>query len=481
MKLSELCRTAAIYCPERLGKQEILGVTCNLERVKHGMLFVSIKGTQSDGEGFAKEATKRGAVILHRIPVEGALFSEDTRWALSKLCRGFYGDGIDRLKLVAITGTNGKTTVTELLYSIFTRAGHKCGKIGTLGIYSDGKRLNFDPSDPNAHMTTPDPEELYPSLSQMARDGCEYVFMEVSSHALALKKIDALTFDMGIFTNITRDHLDFHRTFENYLKTKARLSGLCKKFIVNADDPFWGEMSDGPITCSEKTFADFMANSIELYGGDGCEYRLSSNRGTFTVRSHIAGRFTVMNTLQAAACALTLGASEEHISEGIASLKAVPGRMERVVLPENAEISVFIDYAHTPDALENILKSARRFSRDARVILVFGCGGDRDRGKRKLMGSVATKYADFTVVTSDNPRSETPSDIINDILKGIDKEKRYAVIEDRADAIKYAINIARSGDVVILAGKGHEKYEIDKNGTHPFDESLAVRKAWEEK
>jgi len=445
------------------------------------MLFVSIKGTQADGEDFAKEAEKKGAVVLHRIPLEGELYSDDTRVSLSRLCRAFYGDGIERLRIVAVTGTNGKTTVTELLYSIFNRAGYKCGKIGTLGIYSDGKRLNFDPSDKNAHMTTPDPEELYPALAIMAKDGCEYVFIEVSSHALALKKTDALTFDIGIFTNLTRDHLDFHYTFENYLNAKSRLSGFCKKFIVNADDAFWREMSDSPITCSQKTFADFMANSVLLYGGDGCEYSLSSNRGAFTLRSRIAGSFTVMNTMQAAACALTLGIPEEYISEGIASLKAVPGRMERVVLPEGADISVFIDYAHTPDALENVLKSARRFSRGARVIVVFGCGGDRDRGKRKLMGSVATKHADLTVITSDNPRSEEPSDIINDILKGIDKEKRYAVIEDRADAIRYAVNEARSGDVILLAGKGHEKYEIDKTGTHPFDESLAVRKAWEEK
>ncbi len=481
MQLSELCRAAAIYCPEPFRNKDICGVTCNLERVKKDTIFVCVKGERADGESFAKEAVKKGAVVLHRIPVEGELYSDDTRMALARLCRAFYGEGIDRLRLIAVTGTNGKTTVTELLHSIFTRAGHKCGKIGTLGIYSDGKRLNFDPSFPEAHMTTPDPEELYPALAEMSKDGCEYVFMEVSSHALALKKIDALMFELGIFTNLTRDHLDFHYTFENYLKAKARLSGFCKKFIVNADDPFWGEISAKAITCSEKTFADFMANSVMLYGGDGCEYVLSSNRGSFSVRSHIAGRFTVMNTMQAAACALTLGISDEHISDGIADLMAVPGRMERIILPDGADLSVFVDYAHTPDALENILKSARRFSKGSKVLLVFGCGGDRDRGKRKLMGAVATKYADLTIITSDNPRTEDPSDIINDILKGIDKEKRYAVIENRADAIRYAVNEARSGNIILLAGKGHEKYEIDKEGTHPFDESFIVRKAWKEK
>jgi len=481
MKLSELCRAAAIYCPEELRDRAVSGVTCDLERVKKDTLFVCIKGARADGESFASAAKEKGAVVLHRIPVDGELYSLDTRESLAKLCRTFYGDGIERLKLVGVTGTNGKTTVTELLYSIFKRAGHKCGKIGTLGIYSDGKRLRFDPSDKNAHMTTPDPEELYPALSEMAKDGCEYVFIEVSSHALEYRKADGLRFEVGIFTNLTRDHLDFHITFENYMKAKARLSGLCKKIIVNADDPFWREMSDSPIRCSERTFADFMANPVELYGGDGCEYRLASSKGSFTVRSHIAGRFTVMNTMQAAACALTLGIDPADISEGIETLRCVDGRMERVILPEDADISVFIDYAHTPDALENVLKSARRFAGKGKVTVVFGCGGDRDRGKRRLMGSVATKLADFTVVTSDNPRSEDPSEIIKDILKGIDKEKRYTVIEKREDAIKYAIKEARAGDVVILAGKGHEKYEIDKNGTHPFDESLIAGGAWEEK
>ena len=481
MKLSELCRAAAIYCPDELRDKEICGVTCVFERVKPGMLFVCIKGEHTDGELFAEEAERLGAVALHRVPVEGKLYSCDGRASLSRLCRVLYGKGIERLKLVAITGTNGKTTVTELLSAIFAGAGHKCGKIGTLGLYSNGERLNYPSPRLNAHMTTPDPEELYPALARMADDGCEYVFIEVSSHALALKKADALTFNVGIFTNLTRDHLDFHGTFENYLKAKARLSGFCKKFIVNADDPFWREMSDDPITCSEKTFADFMANSVLLFGGDGCEYKLSSNRGAVTLRSRIAGKFTVMNTLLAAACALTLGVSPDDVSEGIASLSSVAGRMERVELPQGADISVFIDYAHTPDALENILKSARRFSGDGRVILVFGCGGDRDVGKRRIMGGVATKYADLTVITTDNPRNEDPSEIIKDILKGIDKEKCFWVIKDRESAIRYAINEARSGDVVILAGKGHEKYEIDKNGAHPFDESEIVKKAWREK
>ena len=471
MKLKELCLSADIYCPDTKGNIEITQVTCDSRRVTSGGLFVCLSGKRNDGEKYCEEAIKNGAAaIIHTSAEYGELYSDDNRLALSRLCRKMYGEGIEKLKLVAVTGTNGKTTVTELLRNIFTEAGHRCATVGTLGIRTPSGMLE------NVNMTTPDPEELYKALAEIAKQGCEYVFIEASSHALALKKLDALRFELGIFTNLTRDHLDFHLTEKEYFEAKRRLVGLSKRIITNTDTKHGREFCENALTCSQNTEADFTATNVK-YGIDGVSYTLNQS---IDIKCHIPGRFTVMNSLEAAAAALTLGVTPTHIQKALLASTAVPGRLERVELPESADVSVFIDYAHTPDALENLLLSVRDLAKGRRIVLVFGCGGDRDRGKRKLMGAVATKYADFTVVTSDNPRSEEPRDIIREILKGIDKEKRYAVIEKRLDAIRYVIEESRSGDVIILAGKGHEKYEIDKNGRHDFDEAEAVRKAWTE-
>ncbi len=471
MKLKELCRAADIYCPDTKGNIEITQVTCDSRRVERGGLYVCLSGKHEDGEKYCEEAIKNGAVeIVHTGSAYGELYSDDTRLALSRLCRKMYGEGIEKLKLIAVTGTNGKTTVTELLRNIFTEAGHTCATVGTLGIKTPNGRFG------NGNMTTPDPEELYKVLSEIAEQGCEYVFIEASSHALALKKLDALEFELGIFTNLTRDHLDFHLSENNYFAAKQRLVGLSKRIITNADTKHGRDFCENALTCSQNDEADFWATNVK-YGIDGVSYTLNGN---IKIECPIPGRFTVMNSLEAAAAALTLGITPTHIQKALLKATGVPGRLERVKLPDDADVSVFIDYAHTPDALENLLLSVRDFAKGRRIVLVFGCGGDRDRGKRKFMGAVATKYADITVVTSDNSRSEEPRDIIREILKGIDKEKRYTVIENRLDAIRYVIKESRSGDVIILAGKGHEKYEIDKNGKHVFDEAEAVRKAWTE-
>ena len=471
MKLCELCRAADVYCSDDKGELEITQVTCDSRRVVRGGLYVCLSGKHDDGEKYCGEAIKNGAAeILHTSVECGELYSDDTRLAYARLCMKMYGAGCEKLKLIAVTGTNGKTTVTELLRNIFTEAGYKCGTVGTLGIRTPSVRLD------NRNMTTPDPEELYRALSEMAAQGCEYVFIEASSHALALKKLDALEFELGIFTNLTRDHLDFHLTEKNYFEAKQRLAGLSKRIITNIDTKHGKEFCINALTCSQNTDADFRATNVK-YGIDGVSYTLNSS---IDIRCRIPGRFTAMNSLEAAAAALTLGIKPSDIQNALSNTTSVFGRLERVDLPCGADVSVFIDYAHTPDALENLLLSVRDFADGRRIVLVFGCGGDRDRGKRKLMGAVATKYADFTVVTSDNSRSEEPRDIIEEILKGIDKEKRYTVIENRLDAIRYVINESCSGDIIILAGKGHEKYEIDKNGKHVFDEALAVRKAWTE-
>ena len=478
MRLSELCSRAGIYFDPHAKDAEITRITSDSEKMIPGGLFVALQGLNRNGDAFIADARKNGAVAVLSESDAGDLRTEDARLALARFCRAFYGEGIERLKLVGVTGTNGKTTIVSLLSSIAAAAGKPCASIGTLGcrfIGSDGAATAL-PGE--GHMTTPDPEVLYPSLSEAAKRGAEYAFIEVSSHALAMKRADALRFEVGIFTNLTRDHLDFHRTKDEYRRAKARLVSLCDSFVVNSDDPAAGFIGgEGALTCSCRAEADFYAENICMTGCGGRSYTLVSPYGSFGIRTDMPGDFSVMNTLEASAAALLLGADKECIVRGTASLSCVPGRMERVAL-DGADFRVFIDYAHTPDALKKSLMTARTLAGDGRVIVLFGCGGDRDRGKRKSMGSIATMLADLTVVTSDNPRSEPPEAIIDDILRGIDREKPYTVIPDRRAAIGYAIEEARAGDVILLAGKGHEKYEIGASGTFPFDEAEVVREAF---
>ncbi len=483
MKLFDLLYTSGMQIPEARENVEICGVTSDSRRVRQGYLFVCLPGLHLDSTEFIGRAYENGAVaVMTEKALGGAeIVVNDTLDAMSRLCRTFYGGKSEKLRLVAVTGTNGKTTVVSLLRSICEAAGKRCGTIGTLGIYSGGKRLFLNNHESSANMTTPDPEELYQALSQMADDDCEFVFMEASSHALARKKLDALNFEVGIFTNLSRDHLDFHGNFYEYAAAKSRLYGLCKHFVANADDPNVGLIAPMGIGCSVKGRSDVYAENVRCLNEKGCSYRLTADNAVFTVSSPMAGEFTVMNTLEAAAAALQLGFTSRDITAGISRMPSVAGRMERVSLSVNAPISVYIDYAHTPDALEKILISARELAGFGRVVVLFGCGGDRDTGKRPEMGAVATRYADHTIITSDNSRSEDPEAIISDILAGADKGKSYTVIVDRSEAIDYAIKKSRPGDVIILAGKGHEKYEIDKNGRRDFDEAACVRKAWLER
>ncbi len=480
MKLFELLEASGIAVPEARENSEIGGVTCDSRRVRPGYLFVCLPGLHQESTEFIGRAYENGAVAVMTEKVLGGdeIVVDDTLGAMSRLCRTFYGGGCDKLRLVAVTGTNGKTTVVSLLRSIARTAGRRCGTVGTLGIYSGSQRLFLNNHEPDANMTTPDPEELYPALAKMADDGCEFVFIEASSHALARKKLDALSFEVGIFTNLSRDHLDFHGSFYEYAAAKSRLYPLCKSYVANADDPNVGLVAPMGIGCSVGGRSDVYAENVRLLGENGCSYRLVTENMSFNISSPIPGEFTVMNTLEASAAALALGISPRDIASGIADLRFLPGRMERVSLSVNAPISVYIDYAHTPDALEKLLLSAKKLAGWGRVVLLFGCGGDRDRGKRPEMGAVATRYADYTIITSDNCRSEDPEAIISDILSGVDTKKRYTVIVDRADAIDHAIKESRPGDMIILAGKGHEKYEIDKNGRRDFDEAACVRKAW---
>ncbi len=469
MKLSHLCAAAGIFCPPRLRDVEISSVTSRTEDIKKGSLFVCLVGTKDDGNNYIERACGKGAVaVLSDTRPDAELFVPDAHLALARLCRAMCREDIEKLKLVGVTGTNGKTTVTSMLRSIFSSAGYDTASIGTLGCFLPSGELVAD------KMTTPDPEELYPILEKMGKSGAEYVFCELSSHALAKKKADALRLSAGIFTNLTRDHLDFHGSEENYFNAKKRIFDLSDIGIVNADDERLATLS-GVLRCSARKKADFCAKDIKYYGADGCGYIFCSERYRFPVVSRLPGRFTVMNTLMAAATAVSLGIDPDAIREGLYSLSRVDGRMQRVDL-DGADFSVYIDYAHTPDALENLLLTARGIGQ--RIILLFGCGGDRDRGKRAQMGRIASRLADRVIITSDNRRSEAQSQIFDDILKGISADTDYSLIDDRRAAIKLAIFEARAGDVVLLAGKGHEKYETDECGRHPFDEEKTVKEAY---
>ena len=483
MKLSELCKRARIYCPREKEELEITAITCDSRKVEKGSVFVCLPSASVNGKGgleYCEEARQRGcaAIICQENKVGDFIYSDDTLLSMSKLCRAFYGDGIEKLKLVGVTGTNGKSTCVSLLKHIFEADSKKCASVGTLGCNSGDTEIDRKYSDLMGKMTTPDPEILYPMLSCLAKNGYEYVFLEASSHALARKKLSSLDFEAGIFTNLTRDHLDFHLTKENYIAAKASLAPLSKRFIVNADDPASRLMCENAIRCSVNGKGDVNARNVDFTRGGGFKGEFDMYGESVYVESKLVGDYHVMNALECFACAKLLGVQRERAVKGIKDFCGVPGRSERVLYDEKSNISVYVDYAHTPDSLEKLLLSMRRMHPGNRLTLLFGCGGDRDRGKRKIMGIIASSLADFTVVTSDNPRSEKRELIINDILKGIDKEKPYTVIESRSEAIKYVIENVRKNETVVLAGKGHEKYEIDGEGIHPFDEKAIVLREW---
>lgn len=490
MKLSALFGKADIEFPLEYGDIEVKNIVTDIDKVTDGSLYVCIKGLRFDGHKNIGNAIRRGAAVIvcekvRDVFVGGAAIVkiENTRSGLARLCNAWYGDPAGKMRIVGVTGTNGKTSVCRILSSLFETAGYRCASIGTLGCVSvGGRELDNNGSSPLSNMTTPDPEVLYRLLYEIALDGAEFVFMEVSSHALALGKCDAIKFEAAIFTNLTRDHLDFHFSMEEYFKAKKKLFSMCKTAVINADDD-WGQkilkdISVPALTTSCEGNGDYTAKDI-LVGEDGnCSYKLCFNKGNAEpIRLNMGGCFAVNNTLQAAAYALFCGIEADRVSLALSKIDGVSGRMERVSVGYDTGFSVVIDYAHTPDALENLLRSIRSSKNNGRIVLVFGCGGDRDKGKRKLMGLVASRLADFTVITSDNSRSEDSEAIISDILKGFDKEKPFVTISDRKAAIEYAVKNARRGDFIVLAGKGHEKYEIDKMGKRPFDEREIVRNA----
>ncbi len=492
MILSELLRSAGIFyraCGDE--NTEIVSLSSDSRSAGEKSLFVCIRGRSFDGHSFAGDALARGAVALlaeDELPnlPSGVtvIYTPDTASALARLYDAWYGHPARGMKLVAVTGTNGKTTTTFMLDSVFSSAMHKCGIIGTVFCRTPKRELAVPKG-----MTTPDPDVLYRVLAQMREDGAEYVFIEASSHALALGRLAPLTFEAAVFTNLTPEHLDFHGNIENYFLAKASLLDKCKKAFINLDDPHaeryraYARATGSPAklrvySSLGKRDADFRAERVRLCGANGIAYTLAAKNVLCEIRSPIPGRFNVDNTLAASSVSLEAGVGARAICSALRSFGGAPGRLKRIRTSAGYAANVYVDYAHTPDALENVLSTAREFTpAESRVILVFGCGGDRDRSKRPMMGEIASRMADISVVTSDNSRSELPEDIIGEILAGFDKNAKHAVIPSRKDAIRYALETAAAGDTVLLCGKGHEKYEIGIAGERDFDEAAIVRES----
>jgi len=433
-----------------------------------GSLYVALRGARVDGHHFAHVAVENGAVAIvaeQEIAVAAPqLIVADTRVAISRLADAFYRRPSQALRIAGITGTNGKTTTTHLVRAICEEAGEPCGLVGTLGGSFGDRKWPLE-------NTTPLALELHALLAALRDAGAKGVAMEVSSHALALGRVDDVRFAVGALTNITRDHLDFHGTIERYAAAKRRLFDLAPRAVLNVDDP-WGAKfaADLPdaITYAIDAPAIVRAHDVVL-DGDGSRFRVD---GT-DVHIALPGRFNVRNALAAFAIGRALGFTDATIARGIAATRAVPGRMERIGA---FGIDAIVDYAHTPDALENVLRAARETAK-RKLIVVFGCGGDRDPGKRAEMGAIAAAYADRVIVTSDNPRSEDPLTIARAIAEGIKAD----IVLDRRRAIRRAINEAVAGDVVMIAGKGHETYQIVGAQTLPFDDRDEVRAAFAER
>ena len=459
--------------------QEVKGICFDSRKAAPGMMFVAQKGEQSDGHRFVPQAVEQGVccVVVEQMPESCSdtvcyVQVADTHLALAQLAAAFYGDPSRQLKLVGITGTNGKTTTVTLLYRLFTAMGYKVGLLSTIENRIGDQVLP-------AHHTTPDALELQQLLRQMADAGCSHCFMEVSSHAIVQRRVAALHFAGGIFSNITHDHLDYHKTFAAYLKAKKTFFDALSSdafALTNADDPNGRVMLQQtvahPYAYSLKSAqADFRARVVE-YQLQGMQLELDGRE----VWTRLTGGFNAYNLLAIYATACLLGADKEQVLLQLSALEAAEGRFYCIYGKQQK--TVIVDYAHTPDALENVLRAIRKIRRSGqRIITVVGCGGNRDKTKRPEMARIAFENSDLLILTSDNPRFEVPSAILEDMRMGLLKEddSAYFVVEERREAIKLAVRLAQPGDIVLVAGKGHEKYQEIKGVRYPFDDVAVVR------
>ncbi len=478
MKLSELLANVEVLNLIGSADVEISGVEIDSRRIAAGGLFVAVPGTQTDGHKFIPKAIEQGAVAVlceyfpnKREPGVTYIAVESTEDCVGEVATRFYGNPSEKLTLVGVTGTNGKTTIATLLYTMFRKLGHKCGLLSTVCNYIEEEAIAAD-------HTTPDPIELNRLLARMVDAGCEYAFMECSSHAIAQKRIGGLKFKGGIFTNLTRDHLDYHGTVENYRNAKkAFFDGLGRDAfaITNADDKngqFMVQNTKAEVkTYSIRGMADFRARIIECHF-EGMYLEIDGRE----VGVQFIGKFNVSNLLAVYATAVMLGKKPEDVLVVMSTLKSVSGRLEPIRSPEG--FTAIVDYAHTPDALENVLGAIHEvLDGKGKVITVCGAGGNRDKGKRPLMAQEAVRQSDKVIITSDNPRFEEPQDIIDDMLAGLDgrQMKKVVSIVDRREAIRTACMMAEKGDVILIAGKGHEDYQEIQGVKHHFDDKEVVR------
>ena len=478
MKLENILKSINVI--ETIGciNQEISGIHIDSRQIESGHLFVAVKGTQTDGHAYINKAIEKGAsaIVCEMLPEElkkdvTYIKVMDTEDSVGKLATAFYGNPTDKLELIGVTGTNGKTTIATLLYSMFRQFGYKVGLISTVCNYIDDEAI------PTEH-TTPDPITLNKLLGRMADEGCKYAFMEVSSHSVAQKRIGGLKFAGGIFTNLTRDHLDYHQTVDNYLKAKkAFFDNLPKSAfaLTNLDDKNGMVMVQNTkakvCTYSLRSISNFKGKVLE----DGFEGMLMDINNV-EVNVQFIGRFNASNLLAVYGTACLLGKKPEDVLLVLSMLRPVSGRFDALRSPKG--YSAIVDYAHTPDALTNVLSTIQEvLNGRGRVITVVGAGGNRDKGKRPIMAQEAVKLSDKVIITSDNPRFEEPQDIINDMLAGLEKDQQRNVISiiDRKEAIKTACMLAQPGDAILVAGKGHENYQDIKGVKHHFDDKEVIK------
>ncbi|MGI6168269.1 MAG: UDP-N-acetylmuramoyl-L-alanyl-D-glutamate--2,6-diaminopimelate ligase [Christensenellales bacterium] len=476
MEIAAIMNEFGKYVVHGNKQADILGLAYDSRRVSPGDLFFCIPGYKVDGHDFAKQAVAAGAVAVvveHWLPLPdevAQIVVKDARRAMAVTAANFYGNPARQMTMIGVTGTNGKTTTTYMLKAIGEHIGKKVGLVGTI------HNMIGDTPIQTEH-TTPESVDLQRLLAEMRDEGVDWVVMEVSSHALELKRVYSMEFDVGIFTNMTQDHLDFHKTFEQYRLAKKKLFTMSRKAVVNADDEtshfmvedFAGEL----VSYGIREEALVQARDIEIHSR-GVDYVLCYPGGQKKVELQIPGIFSVYNSLSAASAAYVLGVAPQEIAEALKGVSSVAGRFEVLDIGQR-DYTVILDYAHSPDGLANILKTAKEFA-CKRIVTLFGCGGDRDSGKRSIMGEIAGRYSDFCVVTSDNPRTEDPGEIICSIEEGLKKTScPYVAILNRREAIAYVLKQARKDDIIILAGKGHEIYQEIDGVKYPFNEKEIVQ------
>lgn len=455
------------------GDVEVNELKYNSRKVEKGDVFCCVVGTLADGHQYAAQAVEAGAaalVVERKLDIDvPQVLVKNTRTAMAEMAAAYYGYPAKDMVMVGITGTNGKTSTSYMLKSIAERMGKKVGLIGTI-------RNMIGDIIIDTERTTPESVDLQRMLRQMKDENVDVVIMEVSSHSLDQRRVHGISYDVGCFTNLTQDHLDYHKTFENYFAAKKRLFAQSKKAVLNIDDPYAEKMLDGvdipALTIGVREKADITASEIDITTR-GVQFDFNYRNVTSRFNVPIPGLFSVFNAMCAAGIAVSLGWTLDSIKYGLEHMVSVSGRLEPLPTGKN-EFTVLLDYAHTPDALENLLKTVRGFA-TGRVVTLFGCGGDRDHAKRPIMGEIAGRFSDFAIVTSDNPRSEDPMSIIEAVEDGVKKSGcEYIIIENRRDAIEYALKNAKKNDVIILAGKGHENYQEINGGKHHFDEKEIV-------